>query len=73
MNDKVEYGNCVPSKGPKHPFDSAISVPQTPAWEDIRNTLDTATKNMLTGKMGARQALDQAAEEAQQLLDQYRT
>jgi hypothetical protein len=47
-------------------------VPQTPAWDDVRQALVTMGDRVLAGAQGVKEGLAQAADEAQRALDQYR-
>ncbi len=44
-------------------------MPQSPAWDDISKVINKAVESVLDGKMGVKDALNQAASEAQNLLD----
>jgi ABC-type glycerol-3-phosphate transport system substrate-binding protein len=52
-------------------FNASVPVPQTPAWDDVRQALLNMSDRVLTGKQGVKEGLAQAAEESQRSLDQY--
>lgn len=54
-------------------LEGAVSMPQTPTWEDMSKLLSAATRNVLDGKLGVRPALEQAAAEAQAMLESFKT
>ena len=50
-------------------LEASQAMPQSPAWDDITKVINKAVDNVLGGKSGVKDALNQAAAEAQTLLD----
>ena len=46
--------------------------PNLPAWQDVREVLQTALTSVLGGKVAARAALEDAAKQANKLLDEHK-
>jgi maltose-binding protein MalE len=49
-------------------LEASQAMPQNPAWDDITKAINKAVDSVLTGKMGVKDGLNQAAAEAQVLL-----
>ncbi len=50
-------------------LEGSQAMPQSPAWDDISKVINKAVESVLDGKVGVKDALSQAASEAQNLLD----
>ena len=50
-------------------LEASQAMPQSPAWDDITKVINKAVGDVLDGKMGVKDALNQAAVESQNLLD----
>lgn len=53
-------------------LEASVSMPQSPAWDDITKAVNKAVNNVLDGNVGVKEALSQASTEAQNLLDAIR-
>lgn len=50
-------------------LEGSQAMPQSPAWDDISKVITKAVESVLDGRIGVKDALNQAASEAQNLLD----
>ena len=71
FNEEKEYRDLNPywSDVVLKNLEASQAMPQSPAWDDITKSINKAVDSVLNGKMGVKDALNQAATESQALLD----